>query len=116
MLEHEIEVRRGIALLDRVRPGWIDEVDLGKLNINCCLDCVLGQLFGDYRFGYYELRLDTIPERQFYGFSYDDGLVESTTLTNTWRILIQEERKKRQMALPIRILEGQKTREYATAN
>lgn len=40
-------VRRGVKLLDSVTPGWIDRIDLTKLDLrdpNCCM---LGQLYGE---------------------------------------------------------------------
>ena len=96
MLEHETEVRRGMALLDEVCPGWIDMVDLDTLNINSCTDCVLGQLCGDYRDRYVYPEMANIRTDD-YGFSatYLGGAVESGSLTDTWKILIQERRDQR---------------------
>jgi hypothetical protein len=48
-------VERGAALLDERRPGWWDEVDLSKLDLNSCCRCVLGQLWGHYWRGAAEL-------------------------------------------------------------
>lgn len=39
-------VAKGATLLDRERPGWADEIDLGKLDLNSGCRCVLGQLHG----------------------------------------------------------------------
>lgn len=41
-------VARGVALLDRVRPGWAQLVDLDRLDMQECAACVLGQLYGDF--------------------------------------------------------------------
>lgn len=40
-------VERGAALLDKIRPGWIDTINLDTLNIASGSDCVLGQVFAE---------------------------------------------------------------------
>ncbi len=49
-VREKIETRamRGAEFLDRVMPGWYREVNLTKLRMQHCHDCVLGQLVGDY--------------------------------------------------------------------
>lgn len=37
------EVAAGAAWLDRVKPGWEREINLGTLDILDCYNCVLGQ-------------------------------------------------------------------------
>jgi hypothetical protein len=44
-------VRRGIALLDEEKPGWPDQVDVAKLDMQNPRYCVLGQMFGRYSTG-----------------------------------------------------------------
>lgn len=44
-------VAKGAALLDQERPGWAKAIDVGRLNIEACSRCVLGQLFGHYESG-----------------------------------------------------------------
>jgi hypothetical protein len=51
-------VERGAALLDERRPGWWDEVDVGRLDFDSCEECVLGQLWGSYGSGKKRLGLD----------------------------------------------------------
>lgn len=41
-------VALGAAWLDELWPGWVYQIDLRHLDVGSCLDCVLGQLFGDY--------------------------------------------------------------------
>lgn len=42
-------VARGVALLDERGPeSWRDKIDPARLNVASGLDCVLGQVFGDY--------------------------------------------------------------------
>jgi hypothetical protein len=36
--------RRGAALLDRLYPSWFKKIDLDKLALTSCTDCVCGQL------------------------------------------------------------------------
>lgn len=44
MLTIEQRVAAGAAWLDRTRPGWVDEVDLDRLEMTECKSCVLGQI------------------------------------------------------------------------
>lgn len=39
---------RGAELLDRIRPGWHNEIDLDTLEVSDFERCVLGQLYGNY--------------------------------------------------------------------
>ena len=41
-------VENGAALLDIENPGWYKKINLDKLSINSCSDCILGQIYGDY--------------------------------------------------------------------
>ena len=41
-------VARGVALLDRVEPGWFHRVNTEKLDLSHGGLCVLGQLYGHY--------------------------------------------------------------------
>lgn len=43
------EVERGAALLDEVRPGWFREIDVKKLDLSQATNCVLGQLYGNWK-------------------------------------------------------------------
>lgn len=38
-------VAHGAAWLDERYPGWVDAIDLGKLNVASCHACVLGQVY-----------------------------------------------------------------------
>lgn len=42
---------RGASLLDDRDPGWADRVDPGALHLADGEACVLGQLWGEYRYG-----------------------------------------------------------------
>ena len=39
------QVARGAALLDEKIPGWAARIDLARLQMASCHDCVIGQLF-----------------------------------------------------------------------
>lgn len=54
------KVSRGVALLDKVRPHWRDDIEVNKLNLMYCSSCVLGQLYGWYVGGLRELNLSDI--------------------------------------------------------
>lgn len=43
-------VMKGVAWLDEHNPGWEREenINLKELNLLSCVDCILGQLFGEY--------------------------------------------------------------------
>ena len=41
-----VQVARGAAFLDRVRPGWATKINPEYLNIQVCELCIIGQLFG----------------------------------------------------------------------
>lgn len=51
------DILNGIELLDEVRPGWVDEIDLDRLNMYQGQDCVVGQLYGGYATGLEQLGL-----------------------------------------------------------
>jgi hypothetical protein len=44
-------VTAGAAVLDRLRPGWFDQVDPDQLDMAMEYDDVLGQLYGHYALG-----------------------------------------------------------------
>lgn len=41
-------VAAGVAYLDEQAPGWRDRVNLDRLRMSHCEDCILGQIYGDY--------------------------------------------------------------------
>jgi hypothetical protein len=44
----EERVAAGVAWLDEHVPDWPDRIKLPELDLKSCLNCVLGQLFGDF--------------------------------------------------------------------
>lgn len=51
-------VTRGVALLDEKVPGWVDKVNVERLDVSNGVTCVLGQLYGAYNSGRAKLDLD----------------------------------------------------------
>lgn len=43
MKDLQKNVNRGVQLLDTLVPGWYRNINLGKLNMSDCLNCVVGQ-------------------------------------------------------------------------
>jgi hypothetical protein len=50
-----VRVRRGAALLDQVRPGWWRKIATDRLAMDSCDACILGQLYGGYLRGFWDL-------------------------------------------------------------
>jgi hypothetical protein len=71
-MENELRERvsRGAMLLDRERPDWAYEINLETLDLRDYEFCIVGQLWGRYSQGLYELRVDDEGEL-VYGFSHD---------------------------------------------
>lgn len=42
----EARVAAGAEFLDKVKPDWWRDIDVGTLSLNSCAECVLGQLYG----------------------------------------------------------------------
>jgi len=55
-------VLAGCELLDREYPGWAGKINLARFNLSESTDCVIGQLFGDYRAVYKVLDIPIMPE------------------------------------------------------
>ena len=40
--------KRGAELMDKLRPGWANRINVQILDMNSCSRCILGQLYKDY--------------------------------------------------------------------
>lgn len=76
-LEKEIDARivqnveRGLARLrDEFGDGWVERIDPARLDLSDGSRCVLGQVYGGYMSGLYELNLGDAEAREF-GFQAD---------------------------------------------
>lgn len=78
----------GAKLLDVLKPGWAQRIDLDRLDLADCSACVLGQLFGDFGVGaerLFTMRPDTFNAAKECGFD-KDGFAESwSSLNVSWR-------------------------------
>lgn len=62
------KVLKGASFLDERYPDWFKKIDLSRLEMNQCLDCILGQLYGLYETGKEVLNLGSFNARN-YGFN-----------------------------------------------
>lgn len=79
-------MEQGVYLLDSsIGPLWRTYIDAEKLDISDMRRCVLGQLYGEYGRGLYQLGM-TPGDGRKYGF---DGSRRMTkTLTKEWRLAL----------------------------
>lgn len=97
-------VADGAAFLDERWPGWWKRVNSRTLNVESCLNCVLGQLFGSYQEG-----MDWVSDMTGHKFACRYGFATGTMgnyklLTELWvEVLTQrrlaEERKHKEYVL-----------------
>lgn len=71
MRKFAAEVAKGILFLDKKRPGWRSLIDLRRLDLLSCKDCILGQGFGHYLIAIDELHLPNVADRVEYGFAVE---------------------------------------------
>jgi hypothetical protein len=82
-----------------VKPDWFWYVHIDSLELSCCRDCILGQLYGNYEIGKHALTMDE-GTAEFFGFNlsteeageWNSGLLYSE-LDDRW---IQEIIKRRE--------------------
>jgi hypothetical protein len=93
-------VAAGLALLDDRNPGAAERIDVDRLDIVDCADCMLGQAYGHYLAGLDRLGLS---DEGAIEFGFTAAFDESTTpyevigqrfdaLTAEWRRVIAERR------------------------
>ena len=86
----EAEVARGAAWLDARSSGWERRVDLGRLDLTDCGECVLGHVFGGYYTGLNQAGYDFDPVRHGFALPLDTPRTTWQSLTDTWAALIKE--------------------------
>lgn len=67
---YEEQIARGIAVMDRVKPGWVSSIDLSIFDIKDTGMCVVGQVFG----GSYTAAIGRLSE--YIGRDYDTTEVD----------------------------------------
>jgi hypothetical protein len=95
-------VREGVRLLDEQNPGWDSRIDLARLDMRQCGNCILGQLYGEYDQGLNKLCLmsasDVFVAR--YGFTVFPSQVmlkyPFRRLTWAWTKLVGERQAGKQ--------------------
>lgn len=92
------EIRKGLALLDQYRPGWVEKVDINTLDLASGLDCIIAQVGESI---YYSTNLQALVNDSGvaysdldanYGFSLDSSNedFDYDDLTSEWRILVAQ--------------------------
>ena len=81
-------------LLDKKAPGWARRIHLGRLKLQSCRFCVLGQLFGTYVEGLMALGLDA-SEAKDLGFERTDYWTYPR-LNVRWNRFIKKVRRSKQ--------------------
>lgn len=66
--EARARVARGAAHLDRVRPGWAQQIDVGTLTMHNSALCIVGQLTGGTYAPYSKLQIKPPEGTELYGF------------------------------------------------
>lgn len=46
----KLAVKKGASWLDENHPDWVMDIDLSRLEMDSCVNCVIGQAVGDYHF------------------------------------------------------------------
>ncbi len=80
---YSLRVARGVEFLDKVYPGWDSKIALGRLAMETCDKCILGQLYGDYYRGFREI-LVSFPATIMYK-SADFGFTLYDHEQNSWK-------------------------------
>lgn len=87
----QTRVRKGARLLDKESPGWIDKINLKKLNVDSMDNCILAQIYGGFVTGIDTLKLKYNAPSD-YGF--DGHEADRQSLTSIWNDLILSRREK----------------------
>lgn len=98
MNDYRPNVEKGAAFLDERMPGWVDRVNVARLDLSSCVACVLGQLGGDYRHEARRLgmNLDDAIQCGFNVSEFENYRVEAqaySALTLEWQAYIAESRQ-----------------------
>jgi hypothetical protein len=105
--KYDEQIAAGMALLDEKVPGWERRVNIDRLKLSDCMNCVVGQLFradpellgaeaiedngyGDMFFGKGVYRLGIEGDHEEYGFSLRPfGEQSWAGLTRVWKRAIR---------------------------
>lgn len=76
--------------LDRVEPGWEHRIDPDTLNIACCDNCVLGQLYDRYGNASAFVPAIVVEDADEGPVKINDAFAGSYTVTNLWKQEIKD--------------------------
>lgn len=86
-------ISESVQLLDVYDSEWAQRINLDKLDLLNNYRCILGQLFGHYERGRYELRLDSHPAASD-GFDIlNRDPSEIVELEGEWRAIVTIRRR-----------------------
>lgn len=89
-------IAKGVELLDRVYPGWVEEINVGKLNLNSLDNCVLGQLYGNFSVGLSKAVFPNTPRGSTAAYGFIAPTVGlGRALTKDWKTYIRACRGER---------------------
>lgn len=96
-------VARGAELLDERSPSWYRDVDVTRLDMASKFDCVVGQLFGVYRYGLERLATPIDHVSLLLRFAREHGFDagkdgDFEELTDAWIIEIYARRDRYRVA------------------
>ena len=89
--------QRGAALLDNIKPGWAQHINIASLDMNHPNDCVLGQLYGEYTGPLCVKIFGDVGGKQLLSLVFEHGFLCPSNknlrqLRNEWITLIEERR------------------------
>lgn len=87
-------VENGVSYLNGHNPGWLEKIDLERLDLGRNCNCILGQLYGHYSNAFWAGF--GMCAHEGYGFKLHPahGVHEYKMLTSIWKRKIQELRYK----------------------
>lgn len=86
----EKEIAKGIELLNKINPGWVDKINLEELDMRSANKCIIGQLYNDYCIAMPEIERDHNCDRSDLAFSGYQGHIT----TKEWKEAILNLRSK----------------------
>jgi len=80
------DVQRGAQLLDQDKPDWAKDITR-PINMSSHDDCVLGQVYGNFRTGMEHLELNFLDDHRFGFHSSIISLLGILIFRNPWKRL-----------------------------
>jgi hypothetical protein len=77
----------GAALLDQMRPGWANVINLNRLDLRGEYCCVLGQLYGSYSKGVQQVFGEQLTREGALGHGFNQMSAPIDTYVQRWEAL-----------------------------